>query len=154
MVALPGHADGHIGFLREGVLITGDHLLPDITPAVGVYPESRPDPLGTYLASLERTIELAPRLALPAHGEPIDDPAGRAREIVVHHHERLEETRGALVPEPRTGYEVSLRLFPGALAASQRRFAVAETLAHLDRLVGAGEARRHGDVTTVTYTAA
>jgi glyoxylase-like metal-dependent hydrolase (beta-lactamase superfamily II) len=152
VIALPGHADGHLGFLRGGVLAAGDHLLPDITPAVGVYPESRPDPLGAYLASLERTIELAPRLALPAHGEPIHDPAGRAREIIHHHDKRLEETRRALSTEPRTGYELSLALFPGANGPSQRRFAVAETLAHLERLVATGEAARQGDVTTVTYT--
>src|SRR5204862_4578352 len=59
VIELPGHADGHIGFLRDGVLIAGDHLLSQISPAVGLYPESRPDPLGDYLRSLERTIELA-----------------------------------------------------------------------------------------------
>jgi glyoxylase-like metal-dependent hydrolase (beta-lactamase superfamily II) len=152
VVALPGHADGHIGFVRDGVLLAGDHILPEITPAVGVYPESRPDPLGAYLSSLERTIELAPRLALPAHGEPIDDPAGRAREIVDHHRDRLAETEGALSDEPRTGYEVSLALFPSAQGPAQRRFAVAETLAHLERLVATGRAARQGDVTPVTYT--
>ena len=78
------------------MLIAGDHLLPRITPAVGLYPESRPDPLGDYIASLERVAELAPRLALPGHGDPIDDPAGRAREIVEHHRARLEETEAAL----------------------------------------------------------
>ncbi len=154
VVALPGHADGHLGFARDGVLVAGDHILPDITPAVGVYPESRPDPLGAYLSSLEKTIELGPRLALPAHGEPIHDPAGRARAILEHHEERLAETMDALGHEPCTGYELSLTLFPGALGASQRRFAVAETLAHLERLVAVGDARRYGDVTTVTYTAA
>ena len=79
VVELPGHADGHVGFLRDGVLVAGDHLLQRISPAVGLYPESRPDPLGDYLASLERTIALAPRLVYPGHGEPIRDPAGRAR---------------------------------------------------------------------------
>jgi len=59
VLELPGHADGHLGFLRDGVLIAGDHLLQRISPAVGLYPESRPDPLGDYLTSLERTIELA-----------------------------------------------------------------------------------------------
>ncbi len=78
VVELPGHADGHLGFLRDGVLIGGDHLLGRISPAVGLYPDSRPDPLGDYLASLERTIELAPRIVYPGHGEPIDD-AARAR---------------------------------------------------------------------------
>jgi glyoxylase-like metal-dependent hydrolase (beta-lactamase superfamily II) len=152
VVDLPGHADGHLGFLRDGVLLAGDHLLPDITPAVGLYPESRPDPLGSYLSSLERTVELAPRLALPGHGEPIGDPVGRAREILEHHRERLEQTRVALGSEPQTGYEVSQALFPGGLGPSQRRFAVAETLAHLERLVATGEAARQGDVGPVTYT--
>jgi glyoxylase-like metal-dependent hydrolase (beta-lactamase superfamily II) len=136
------------------VLLAGDHLLPDITPAVGVYPESKPDPLGSYLASLERTIALAPRLALPAHGEPIEDPAGRARQILEHHRGRLEDTAAALGQDPRTGYEISRTLFPGSHGPSHRRFAVAETLAHLERLAADGGAARHGDVTPVTYTAA
>ncbi len=152
VVPLPGHADGHIGLLRDGVLIAGDHLLPDITPAVGCYPESEPDPLGTYLRSLERTIELAPRLALPAHGQPIEDPVGRAREIILHHEERLDQCLAALADEPRTGYEVSLAVFGSELGPSQRRFAVAETLSHLEHLVERGLARRFGDVDPVTYT--
>lgn len=152
VVALPGHSDGHIGLVRGDVLVAGDHILPDITPAVGVYPESRPDPLRAYLSSLERTVELAPRIALPAHGEPIRDPAGRAREILAHHRDRLDDTRRVLGSEPRTGYELSLALFPGSLGPSQRRFAVAETLAHLERLVSSGVAERQGDITLVTYT--
>lgn len=154
VLELPGHADGHLAFLREGVLLAGDHLLPGITPAVGLYPESRSDPLGAYLESLVRTIELAPRLVLPGHGEPIEDPAGRAREILRHHDRRLDATAAALGPEPRTGYEVSLDVFDGDLGSSQRRFAVAEALSHLERLVATGFARRLGGVVPVTYTAA
>lgn len=152
--AFPGHADGHICLLKDGVLIAGDHLLPRITPAVGLYPESRPDPLGDYIASLERVVELAPRLALPGHGEPIADPAGRAREIVQHHRDRLDETVTALSTEPRTGYELSYDLFPGDRGAGQRRFAVAETLSHLERLVAEGRAARGGDDRRLTYTQA
>jgi glyoxylase-like metal-dependent hydrolase (beta-lactamase superfamily II) len=143
VVELPGHADGHICLLRDGVLVAGDHLLGEITPTVGLYPESRPDPLGDYLQSLERTIELAPTLALPGHGEPITDPVSRAREILEHHERRLEETAAALGPVPRNAYEVSRDLFGDDLDASGRRFALAETLAHLERLVRAGNAVRH-----------
>jgi glyoxylase-like metal-dependent hydrolase (beta-lactamase superfamily II) len=143
VLELPGHADGHICLLRDGVLVAGDHLLGAITPTVGLYPDSRPDPLGDYLASLERTIELAPTLALPGHGDTISDPVSRAREIVEHHRRRLDETAAALGPEPRTGYEVSVALFGESLDASGRRFALAETLAHLERLVQAGRAVRH-----------
>jgi glyoxylase-like metal-dependent hydrolase (beta-lactamase superfamily II) len=152
VVDLPGHADGHLGFLRDGVLIAGDHLLAEISPAVGLYPESRPDPLGDYLASLERTIALAPRILYPGHGEPIEDPAARARDLIEHHRARLDETRAALTDESQSGHAVSLAVFGAALGPTQRRFAVAETLSHLEYLVRRGEARRTEDDRTVTYT--
>jgi glyoxylase-like metal-dependent hydrolase (beta-lactamase superfamily II) len=152
VVELPGHADGHLGFVRDGILLAGDHLLDRISPAVGLYPDSRPDPLGDYLASLERTIELAPRVAYPGHGEPIHDPPGRARELIAHHRERLDDTAAALAEEPRTAYEVSPAVFGADLGPTQRRFAVAETLSHLERLVREGRAARSEDDGTVTYT--
>ena len=154
VVHLPGHADGHLCLLRDGVLVAGDHLLPRITPIVGLYPRSRPDPLGDYLASLARTVELAPRLALPGHGEPIADPVGRARELLEHHRVRLETTAASLAAGPRTAYEVSVDLFGDDLGPSNRRFAVAETIAHLERLRFEGRAARNGDGRRVSYTAA
>jgi glyoxylase-like metal-dependent hydrolase (beta-lactamase superfamily II) len=152
VLELPGHADGHIALLADGVLIGGDHLLPTISPAVGLYPGARPDPLGDYLASLERTIDLAPRVVLPGHGDPVEDPAARAKELVEHHLERLDTLAHLLGFEPRTAYELSLDLFGTDLPASQRRFAVAETLSHLERLVHAGRANRDETARTVTYT--
>jgi len=154
LVAAPGHADGQLCLLKDGVLIAADHLLARITPTVGLWPASRADPLGDYLAALDRTIELAPRIALSGHGEPIEDPAGRAREIQEHHRLRLEETVAALGPEPRTGYELSFALFGATLQPAGRRFAVAETLSHVERLVHEGAARRHEQGGVVTYTAA
>ncbi|MGE5274208.1 MAG: MBL fold metallo-hydrolase [Verrucomicrobiota bacterium] len=152
VVEFPGHADGHICLLKDGVLIAGDHLLPRITPAVGLYPDSRPDPLGDFLASLERVVELGPTVALPGHGEPVADPSGRAREIVQHHRDRLDETEAALGRGPQTGYGLSCVLFPGDLGAAQRRFAVAEALSHAERLVIEGRAARGSDGGRVTYT--
>jgi glyoxylase-like metal-dependent hydrolase (beta-lactamase superfamily II) len=152
VVELPGHADGHLGFLRDGVLIAGDHLLEKISPAIGLYPESRPDPLGDYLRSLERTIELAPRIVYPGHGEPIRDAAGRAEELLEHHRRRLDQTSALLNSQGLTPYEISLRLFGDNLSPTQRRFAVAETLSHLERLVRVGRAARAGADGTVTYT--
>ncbi len=152
IVELPGHADGHLGFLHNGVLISGDHLLRNISPAVGLYPESRPDPLGDYLASLARTIELAPHIVYPGHGEPIEDVATRARELIEHHRARLDATAAALSADGRSAYEVSLTLFGDDLSPTQRRFAVAETLSHLEHLVQAGRAARGGDGHLVTYT--
>ncbi len=152
VVAAPGHADGQLTLFKDGVLVAADHLLGRITPAVGLWPESRPDPLGDFLASLERTIELEPTLALPGHGEPIEDPVGRAYELIEHHRERLDVTAAALSGEPATGYEVSYPLFGAELRPAARRFAVAETLSHLERLVLEGRAVRREDVDRVSYT--
>ncbi len=139
---LPGHADGHLALLREGILVAGDTLLGSITPNVGLYPDSRPDPLGDYLESLKRIIELDPRIALPGHHEPIEDPAGRADELIQHHRERLAQTSDALGRGPATAYDVSLDLFPDPLPSVLRRFALAETRAHLEYLVLRDSARR------------
>ena len=151
---LPGHADGHICLERDGVLVAGDHLLGAITPTIGLYPDSRPDPLADYQASLRRTIELAPRVALPGHGETIHDPVSRAHEILEHHERRLDQTAAALASDPRSAYEVSVALFGLGLDPSGRRFALAETLAHLERLVHEGRAARTGDDDRVSYTSA
>ena len=154
LVAAAGHADGQLCLLRDGVLIAADHLLASITPTVGLWPASRPDPLADYLAALERTIELEPRLALPGHGDPVEDPVARARELQDHHRRRLEETRVALEAEPRTGYELSVPLFGDDLKPAARRFAVAETLSHVEHLVRLGAAERVGCDRVLAYTAA
>jgi len=154
LVAAPGHADGQLCLLRDGVLVAADHILGKITPTVGLWPASRPDPLADYLAALEHAIELAPSVALPGHGEIVDDPTARARQLQEHHRLRLEETVAALGPEPLTAYELSFPLFGSDLKPAGRRFAVAETLSHVERLVHQGAARRHEEGGAVAYTAA
>jgi glyoxylase-like metal-dependent hydrolase (beta-lactamase superfamily II) len=152
LVAAPGHADGQLCLLRDGVLVAGDHLLDSISPTVGLWPASRSDPLGDYLDALERTIELAPSIALGGHKEPVADPVGRAQELIAHHGERLATAEAALGPEPRSGYELSYSLFGADLAPAGRRFAVAETLSHLERLVAEGRALRGDQDGIVSYT--
>lgn len=154
LVAAPGHADGQLCLLKDGVLVAADHLLPRITPTVGLWPASRADPLGDYLGALERTAELETRVALPGHGDPIPDPTRRARELQEHHRLRLEEMASALGSEAKSGYELSFALFGEDLKPASRRFAVAETLSHAERLVNDDAARRHEDGGIVTYTAA
>jgi glyoxylase-like metal-dependent hydrolase (beta-lactamase superfamily II) len=152
VLATPGHADGHLCLLRDGVLVAGDHVLTPITPAIGLYPESRQDPLGDYVDSLRLVEELAPRVAYGGHGRTVPDPVVRAREIVGHHERRLDEAEAALARAPQSGFELSHALFGTELPPIQRRFAVAETLSHLERLVRLGRARRHEDGRVVSYT--
>jgi glyoxylase-like metal-dependent hydrolase (beta-lactamase superfamily II) len=151
---LRGHADGHIVLLRDGVMIAGDTILAGITPAIGLYPKSRPDPLGDYLRTLERIEELAPRVAYAGHRDPIADPAARAREIRAHHEERLAQTQAILARNPLSAYEVSLELFETDLSPTLRRFATAESLAHLERLVREGRAAREAGGYVTGRTAA
>jgi glyoxylase-like metal-dependent hydrolase (beta-lactamase superfamily II) len=138
---LPGHADGHVVLVRGDVLVAGDTILGGITPHVGVYPGGLDDPLAHFVASLERIAELQPRLALPGHGPVLEDAAGRAREIVVHHRERLDRTAAELDGTPRTAWELSRSVF-GHVAPGQFVFALTETLSHLERLEALGRARR------------
>ena len=153
VVSLPGHADGHLALLRGDVLVAGDSILGAITPAVGLYPDARPNPLDDYLGSLRRIADLGPRVAFAGHGEPVEAPAARAREIVSHHDRRLAETADALRSGPQTAYETSLELWPEQLAPVLRRFALAETCAHAEYLVQAGSAERHEDGGLVRYEA-
>src|SRR5438477_589984 len=87
-------------------------------------------------------------------GLPIADAAERARERIRHHGERLRRTAAALGPEPRTGYDVSLALFGLDLKPAARRFAVAESLSHLERLVAEGGAVKSGADGPISYTPA
>jgi glyoxylase-like metal-dependent hydrolase (beta-lactamase superfamily II) len=154
LVAASGHADGQLCLLKDGVLVAADHVLGRITPTVGLWPASRADPLGDYLEALERTVGLDPHVALPGHGDVIEAPGARAWELQEHHRLRLEETVSALGPEPKTGYELSFALFGAELKPAGRRFAIAETLSHLERLVHEGAALRDESAGAVTYTEA
>jgi glyoxylase-like metal-dependent hydrolase (beta-lactamase superfamily II) len=142
LVAAPGHADGQLMLLKNEILVAGDHLLPRISPAIGLWPDSSADPLGDYLTALEQVSWLGARVALPGHGDPIDDPPGRAAELIAHHRERLDVLASALEDEPRTAYELSFALFGAELTPPGRRFAVTETASHLERLVHEQRAER------------
>jgi glyoxylase-like metal-dependent hydrolase (beta-lactamase superfamily II) len=144
VLLLPGHADGHIALLgeRSGRMFGGDVLLEKITPNIGRWARSAPDPLGTYLATLRRIAELAPAVVYPGHRKTIVDAAGRAAEISAHHAARLAATRSAVAGGAGTAYDVARVLWGDALAPHELRFALAEALAHLEHLARAGAVMR------------
>ncbi|MDP1795346.1 MAG: MBL fold metallo-hydrolase [Acidimicrobiales bacterium] len=136
----PGHTADHLCLHDPlaGVLLTGDHVLPSITPHIGGL-GAGPDPLADYVSALDRVGFLPDlQLALPAHGQPFSDVAGRVAAIKDHHRERLDELRrvgtaiGAATVE-----DFARRLFKpdhwGLMAES-------ETYAHLEHLRLASEA--------------
>ena len=132
----PGHTDHHAVLVDEanGVLFSGDHVLPRITSNVGLYPYTRDDPLGDFLGALRRIRDLKVTRVLPAHGDPFDDLGGRVDQILAHHDARLDAVLAALGSHERDAYAVARQLFPVLRSAHEERFALAETLAHLRHL--------------------
>src|SRR3546814_1401133 len=81
--------------LTEGVVLSGDHILPTITPHISGL-GSGADPLAEFFRSLEKVGALeGVTLTLPAHGHPFPDLTGRAKAIREHHEERLDVLRAA-----------------------------------------------------------
>lgn len=153
----PGHSDHHLCLLREdGLLIVGDHVLPTITPNIGLYPNGRPNPLRDYLWALERVKTLPVRLAAPGHGLPFSDLAARAEAIHQHHVERSAALLAALTQQTdgADGATMARLLFGARLRTSEdHRFALAETLAHLEYLRAAGQVSRVTQTTPPTQEA-
>jgi glyoxylase-like metal-dependent hydrolase (beta-lactamase superfamily II) len=129
----------------DGVFIAGDHILPSITPNIGLYPNSRPDPLGDYYTSLQRVRNLPARIVAPGHGLPSANLAQRADALRDHHIERSGVIRRLVEREPAglTANAVAGALFGERLrTVDDRRFALAETLAHLEHLRAHGLVRQ------------
>lgn len=146
VVWTPGHAPGHccLWLPEDKVLLVGDHLLPKITPHVGLYPGGPEDPLNDYLNSLAKVAALDVTLVLPAHGGVFSDHRKRVQQITHHHHYRMEEIHDVLRARPQSAYETAMETFGLNPESSllQQFPATFETLAHLESL------RRKGRVLT------
>ena len=118
----PGHSPGHVCFIDEkhDLLISGDHVLPRISPHISVHPREH------RFSGLDARIE----------------------QMNIHHEERLAEVLVAINEHPGAGtYEISSKLSwshgwdntHGML----RRAAMGETLAHIVHL------ERRGAITNI-----
>lgn len=151
-VVTPGHTPGHLCLYetRHRLLLTGDHVLPRITPGVGSHPAEDGDALGDFLDSLARVARLPVHEVLPGHENRFEDLPGRVADLIRHHERRLAEVDDAVRVAPgRTAWSVTRRLswsrpldrFGGAMI----RGAVAETVAHLEHLRRLGRLRMAPD---------
>ena len=151
-ILAPGHSDGQLVFYdaADRLILSGDQVLMQITPNIGLWPETDPDPLGRFLSSLRDLRLLDVRLGLPGHKALITDWRGRIDQLIAHHEKRLRQTLDIVASGGTfggaTGYEVAAHLFDlTRLSVHDMRFALVETLAHLDYLVHTGEIRRVGE---------
>jgi glyoxylase-like metal-dependent hydrolase (beta-lactamase superfamily II) len=145
IVWTPGHAPGHsVIYMRsEKAMIVGDHLLPRITPHVGIYPSGPGNPLNDFLASQRKVQNFEVSLVLPAHGAVYQDHRHRANQLIEHHRYREAEILDLVKHTPQTAYEVAEEIF----GEEERPIfhvmaATFETLAHLEYSRAEGRARR------------
>ncbi|WP_328478020.1 MBL fold metallo-hydrolase [Actinoplanes sp. NBC_00393] len=146
----PGHTPGHICLLEPDaqVLLTGDHLLPRISPNIGLQ-LTGDDPLGRYLESLTKVAAHDGCEALPAHEYRFDGIAARAAELAGHHRQRCAEITATVekLGNPSI-WQLAAALTwsrPWAEIGPMRVAAIAETAAHVELLIHTGELARDGD---------
>jgi glyoxylase-like metal-dependent hydrolase (beta-lactamase superfamily II) len=134
VVHTPGHSPGHVCLwhAEERLLCSGDHLLQVVSPPVTFERGFEPDPMGSYLESLDRVRELAPELVLPGHGTPFRDGARRAETIAAAKRRRLTQVLELIDGRALTVPELTAGLFGStSLTGAQRHFVTAEILAYL-----------------------
>jgi glyoxylase-like metal-dependent hydrolase (beta-lactamase superfamily II) len=144
----PGHSPGHVCFHDRArrLLLSGDHVLPRISPNITVHAQQSGNPLADFLDALLRIRDLDVGEVLPAHEWRFRPLRERVDDLVGHHRQRLAETLAAVTSEPGlTCWEATLRLRWSRewaeIKGFMRRAAVGETLAHLVYLESHGDVR-------------
>ena len=138
----PGHSPGHVCLYEPSlkILVSGDHLLPTITPHVSQFMEDT-TPLSDYLDSLIKTQKLDVEIVLPGHEKPFSNHRERIEQLTKHHKQRLREILDKLKKGSSTAYSLASKInwdidfksweeFPHF----QKYLALGETTAHLNFL--------------------
>jgi glyoxylase-like metal-dependent hydrolase (beta-lactamase superfamily II) len=158
----PGHSPGHICLYEPNfrLLLTGDHVLPSITPNVSIHPQQRENPLQDFFDSLRKIADLKVDRMLPAHEWDIDWFRKRVDELLRHHDDRLVEMREIVAKlGDATASDVAKRAawntgsydtFP----AFMKRAAIGEAQAHLKYLVGTARLKEYARDGVTYYQAA
>ena len=148
VVATPGHTRGHVSFLDRAhrLFFAGDHVLPHITPSLGVEPYGgHGTSLVEFIGSLTKVRPLDVDRVLPAHGPDFAGLRDRVDALLDHHATRLAACIEAVRTGSTTAYEVAHQL-PWTrrnrryeeLDLANKLLALTETVAHLELLAVQG----------------
>jgi glyoxylase-like metal-dependent hydrolase (beta-lactamase superfamily II) len=133
----PGHSPGHLCFYeaKQELMLSGDHVLPRITPNIPYHPQAGANPLGDYLQSLDKLEPYRVDEVLPAHEYRFDDLQARLEELRRHHRDRFNEVIAILSEGPHTAWEIASHMKWSRqwddIAGFMRRAAVGEAVSHL-----------------------
>lgn len=138
-----GHSPEHACLYDAGrnILISGDQILPAISPNVSVWPtEPLANPLNDWFDSLEKLKSRLPEdvLVLPAHGKPFRGVHPRLDALAKEHTDRLE-TLLDICAEPLRVVDMFESLYAARIGDNNRIMATGEALAHLHYLCETGE---------------
>ena len=146
-IVTPGHTQGHLCLYEpvHKLLISGDHILGDISPNITYY-WGEENPLLQFYDSLKKIEQLPVKQVLPGHRRIFTDCRGRIAELFEHHQHRLDEACALLSSSPMTGYQVAALMTWdmvfrswSEVAPIQKFFATGEALAHLRFLMAQGK---------------
>lgn len=141
----PGHAPGHVCLYdeQERAIVVGD-----MVASVGTILIAPGDgDMRAYLEQLDRLAALNARVALPAHGEPIDEPSVLFRRYVEHRLMREGKVLAAIAKRAEQGATAE-QIVPEAyddVPAAAWPIARLSVQAHLEKLVAEGRVRAGGD---------
>ena len=136
----PGHSPGHLCFWepRNRLMLTGDHVLPRITPNISFHPQSGDDPLGFFLQSLDKLLAYDSDEVLPAHEHRFVGLPSRVAELTEHHEHRFLEVLESIRAGDDTPFAVASRMKWSRswdrISGFMRRAAVSEAMAHIRAL--------------------
>ena len=159
-VHTPGHTVGHTCLYEreKKIFVAGDHILIDITPNIQCWSDEQ-NPLGSYLESLDRVIDLDIVLVLPGHRRIIENHKARVDELKEHHRHRCDEILNILQSDSLSAYDVAARMTWDikcdsweAFPIAQKWFATGEAIAHLRYLEELERIRRGSDNGPVLFS--
>ena len=150
-----GHSPEHACLYdaERNILISGDQLLPTISPNISVWPtEPKANPLQDFFDSIDTLEEKLPDdvLVLPAHGKPFRGAHVRLEELRKEHAEKLDALLAG-GSRPRRVVDVFGDLFGAAINDSNRIMATGEALAHLHYLLNTGDMVAEQDASGVRW---
>ena len=138
-----GHAPEHITLYSPNLklFITGDQILPGISPNISVYPtEPLADPLAEYLKSLEKLLKIKDigYLVLPGHNLPFYGLNVRIKQLFNHHKKALNRIEDSVSKKPKSAYDIMFPLFKRKIEKHEIDLALGEAVAHLNFLWKSG----------------
>jgi glyoxylase-like metal-dependent hydrolase (beta-lactamase superfamily II) len=154
----PGHSPGHLCFVDvdHDLLFAGDHLLPKLSPHVGLARIDEPgDPLGRYLSGLRAVEGHGKNGILPAHEYRFEGAKRRVDELLEHHRLRLRSVELILENSPLTAWDIAKALTWkrtwDTFNSMTKRSAMTETVAHIRYLENRGRITRVEDASPVRF---